>query len=248
MDSINFFKGYGKVNNPSGNQQQAPSRRRRIILAASLAIFLTLIIAAMIGGLSYESATESPELEEGEQEQQNPSSDSGESLKTVCAVTQHLDSCINSISSLNDPPKSGPVHFFNLSLQVSLRELTNLSSLPKDLISRSNDQRAEPALKDCVNLFDDSLSQLNNSAELMKVVAAPGEKLLTEMRISDMQTWISAAMTDQETCMDGLDEMGSTVVDEVRARVQKSNEYMSNSLAILNNLKSLVEKFGLKMP
>ncbi|KAL3528359.1 hypothetical protein ACH5RR_007681 [Cinchona calisaya] len=249
MDSINFFKGYGKVNNPSENQQlqlqqissQKALQRRRIILSASLAILLTIIVLALIGGLVHESATEPAEPED-------ELNDSGESLKTVCGVTQHLDSCINSISSLNDPPRSDPVHFFNLSLQVSLRELANLSSLPRTLISRSNDPKTESALKDCVNLFDDSLSQLKNSAELMKV--GPGEKkmLLTEMKISDMQTWISAAMTDQETCLDGLDEMGSTVVDEVRVRVHKSNEYMSNSLAILNNLKDLVAKFGLKMP
>ncbi|XP_027122345.1 pectinesterase 1-like [Coffea arabica] len=245
MDSINFFKGYGKVNNPAGNQQPASNRRRRILLAASLAVFLTIVLGAMIGALIYESATEPPESEE----EQLPASDSGESLKTVCAVTQYLDSCINSISALNDPPKSDPVHFFNLSLQVSQRELASLASLPKTLISKSNDRRAESALKDCVNLFDDSLSQLNRSAELMKVaVVGPAEKLLTEMRISDMQTWISAAMTDQDTCLDGLDEMGSTVVDELRTRVHKSSEYMSISLAILNNLKSLVEKFGLKMP
>lgn len=245
MDSIKFFKGYGKVNNPSGDQQPASSRRRRILLASSLAFFLTIVLCAMIGALIHESATEPPESEE----EQHPTSNSGESLKTVCAVTQYLDSCINSISALNDPPKSDPVHFFNLSLQVSQRELADLASLPRTLISKSNDPRAESALKDCVNLFDGSLSQLNRSAELMKMaVVGPGEKLLTEMRISDMQTWISAAMTDQETCLDGLDEMGSTVVDEVRVRVHKSSEYMSNSLAILNNLKSLVEKFGLKMP
>lgn len=244
MDSINFFKGYGKINNHSEHQQpQKAPQRRRIILAASFIIFLTIIIAAMIGGLVRDSATESPESEE----QEHPTSDSTESLKTVCAVTKHLDSCISSISSLNDPPKSDPVHFFNLSLQVSLRELTNLSSLPKTLISKSNEPRSESALKDCVKLFDDSVSQLNNTAELMKV-SRPGEKVLTEMKISDMLTWISAAMTDQETCLDGLDEMGSTVVDEVRARVHKSNVYMSNSLAILNNLKNLLEKFGLTMP
>ena len=32
-----------------------------------------------------------------------------------------------------------------------------------------------------------------------------GEKVLTEAKISDSQIWwIGAAMTDQETCLDGL--------------------------------------------
>lgn len=72
--------------------------------------------------------------------------------------------------------------------------------------------------------------------------------MLTEMRISDLQTWISAAMTDQDTCLDGLAEMGSTAVGDFKLKVQKSQEYMSNSLAILNNIESLLQKFGLTMP
>lgn len=50
-----------------------------------------------------------------------------------------------------------------------------------------------------------------------------------------------------QTCVDGLEEMGSTAVDEVKMRVQRSKEYMSNSLAILSNMDSILEKFGLHL-
>lgn len=77
---------------------------------------------------------------------------------------------------------------------------------------------------------------------------SPGEKALTEMKISDIQTWVSAAMTDQDTCIDGLEETGSPAVDELKTRMHKSQEYMSNTLAILNHIQSLYDKFGLTMP
>lgn len=108
--------------------------------------------------------------------------------------------------------------------------------------------KADPAMKDCAELFDDAASQLGRSAELICLAVGPGEKVLTEMRISDLQTWISAAMTDQDTCLDGLAEMGSTAVGEFKMKVQKSQEDMSNTLAILNNIQSLCEKFGLTLP
>ncbi|KAL0416514.1 UNVERIFIED_CONTAM: Pectinesterase 3 [Sesamum latifolium] len=101
-------------------------------------------------------------------------------------------------------------------------------------------------MKDCAELFDDAASQLRRSAELICV--GSGEKALTDMKISDLQTWISAAMTDQETCLDGFAETGSTALDEFKLKVQKSQEYMSNTLAILNNIQSLFDKFGLTMP
>lgn len=258
VESNKFFsaKGYGKVNNPTEESISYPTnhsrRRRRIVLAAaSFAIFLTVLIAVMVLALVHESSTESPEEDEG---RPSPSSSSllsnpVESLKIVCSVTQHPDSCISSISSLNNnPPKADPVHFFNLSLAFSFHEVKNLSSLPKELIPKANDKRLELALQDCLSLFDNSLSQLNDSAAQMKV--SPGEQVLTEMKISNLQTWISAAMTDEETCLDGLEEIGgdSKVADEVKMKVHKSQEYMSNSLAILHNLKSLLGQFGLTMP
>ncbi|KAL6983434.1 hypothetical protein U1Q18_016819 [Sarracenia purpurea var. burkii] len=124
-------------------------------------------------------------------------------------------------------------------------ELLNLSSMPKTLISKSNDPRTESALKDCVDLWGDALSQIGKSATTM--VVGPREKMLTEEKIGDLKTWISAATTDQETCLDGLVEMGSTIVDEARAKVQRSKEYMSNSLAILSNIQTLLQAVDLDL-
>lgn len=89
------------------------------------------------------------------------------------------------------------------------------------------------------------MSGLSDSVSAMEV-GAEG-KVLTAEKVNDLQTWISAAMTDQETCADGLEEMGETVVDEVKRRMQKSKELMSNSLAILAKMETLLEKFHLKM-
>ncbi|CAK9155699.1 unnamed protein product [Ilex paraguariensis] len=141
--------------------------------------------------------------------------------------------------------KTDPEFVFNLSIQVAVKELTNLTSLPKTLLSKSNDPSTESALKDCMSLFDDALSQLNKSVALMDV--NPVEWVLTEAKIGDLNTWISSAMSDEETCLDGLEEMGSTMVDEVRTKVQTSKEYMSNSLAILVNIQSLLDKFDLRL-
>lgn len=67
--------------------------------------------------------------------------------------------------------------------------------------------------------------------------------VFTRTKIRELNAWISAAMTDQETCVDGLEEMGSTVCDEVRKKVQLSKQCMSDSLAILGKIQP-VEMFG----
>lgn len=243
MESINLVKGYGKVN-PSEDPSSFPNRRaahkRRLTIALCLTLFLTLLICASVGAFIQASNSDG-----------HTPSNSADSLKIVCAVTQHPGSCFDSISSLNNGPGPGsgskpdPEQFLNLSLQATVRELTNVSSLPKTLISKVNDPGTVSALKDCISLFDDALSQLNQSAELLNV--GPGESALTEMKVKDLQTWISAAMTDQDTCLEGLDEMGSPLLGDVKARVQNAKEYMSNTLSILSNMPNLLQKFGITM-
>lgn len=97
-----------------------------------------------------------------------------------------------------------------------------------------------------MTLFDDALSRLNDSVSAMQVGSGK-ELVLTKEKISDIQTWISAAMSDQETCNDGLQEMGSTVADKVKSQVRSSKESISNSLAIVSNMHNLLQKFGLTM-
>lgn len=235
MDSINAIKGYGKVNpiedETSPSYPKKTTQKRGFTIAISLILISTLVIGTIIVALTHNKSTTQPPPDP---------------IKTVCSVTQNPNSCFTSISSLKaSPPQNDPELIFALSLQLAVNELTNLSSLPKTLISKSNDPGTESALRDCANLFDDALSQLNNSVAL--VVVGSGKEILTDEKIGDLKTWISGAMTDEETCLDGLEEMGSAVTNEVREKMNKSKEYMSNSLAILANINLLLVKFGIPM-
>ncbi|CAA0826829.1 Plant invertase/pectin methylesterase inhibitor superfamily protein [Striga hermonthica] len=237
MESINFIKGYGKVNPADDRPNPPPNPRRKIIFALSLAalLLMTVAIVSLVAVAIIESATESEESEAPSQQL------ASNSLRTVCAVTRYPDSCFSSISPLNSPPSSNPLRFFNLSLQASTASISCLKSHPAG-------PEADPAMKDCAELFDDAASQLGRSADSIRVER--GEKVLTETKIGDLKTWISGAMTDLETCLDGLSETGSpaAVGGEFRAWVQKSQEHTSNTLAILNNIPSLCKKFGIPMP
>ncbi|KAM3319082.1 pectinesterase 3-like [Capsicum chacoense] len=250
MESINLVKGYGKVKPseyppppfPTAAEAAAAAavHKRRLTIILSLTLLLTILVSALVHAYS-------PAPPKSNQQHRPSPSTSADSLRIFCAVTEHPESCFNSISSIKNltDPKPDPEKYLHLSLQASFRELTNVSSLPKALISKLNDPGTVSALKDCISLFDDSLSQLNESAALMNV--GPGESALTVMKVKDMQTWISAAMTNQDTCLEGLDEMGSPLLGEVKARVQNAKEYMSNTLAILSNMPSLLQKFGITM-
>ncbi|KAL5544440.1 hypothetical protein UlMin_008224 [Ulmus minor] len=228
MDSINFFKGYGKVSNQSSDYQNTLQRRKLLISISSI-LLLSLIIGLMIGALTYESETESTRSE---------TLNSAESIiKTICNVTRNPNSCFSSITAINSSPvESDPEAILKLSLRVAIAELSKLSSSLKSI----NAGDSEAAIRDCRDQVDEALSRLGDSVSAMEV--GRGERELTEAKIRDLQTWISAAMTDEETCLDGLEETGSTILDEVKIKMKKSKDFTGNALAIVANFHAILEK------
>ena len=244
MDSINFIKGYGKVQdlelqhqspNPNTNTQKKPFVTAVSILAI---LFLSLTLGAMFGVLVHMVASDPPSSSSSN----SAVHDTDSVIKAVCNVTRYPDSCFSSITSLCSSSRklTDPETIFKLSLRVSIAELSNFK---KTMISNSNQGAA---FADCRSQIEDAVSRLNDSVVAMEVCSG-GEKALTETKISDLRTWISAAMTDQETCLDGLEETGSTALDEVKTKMKKSQEYTSNCLAILANIHTLLRNFNMPL-
>ena len=93
---------------------------------------------------------------------------------------------------------------------------------------------------DYVKLYADAVSQLNESISKFKREKKNGGNWLTKRVVGDVKTWISAAMTDDETCSDGLEEMGTVVGNEIKKEMFTVNQMMSISLAIVSQMKKLL--------
>ncbi|WCJ23749.1 hypothetical protein M5689_005758 [Euphorbia peplus] len=121
-----------------------------------------------------------------------------------------------------------------LSLQVSMNELNNVSSQFRTL-------NHQPSVEYCLTLFDSAVSKLNDSLVILAIGSE--ETALTRETMNDVERWISAAMIYEQTCLDGLEEMGSMVPDAMRDQLEKSNGLLTNSLALIANMHTLVHKF-----
>ncbi|KAE8693931.1 Ribosomal protein S4 [Hibiscus syriacus] len=223
MASVNHFKGYDKIS--QSHPKTSPRRSSTTIIVSALLIFTLLTVLTLFVSM----------LEEPIKDNKHPA-DSVDSIKTICNVTRYPESCFAALSSLNASKNPDPEAFLDLSLRLAITHLSNLSSSFRSL----NDLHSQPALKDCLTLFDEALTRLHDSVSATKAQ-------FTKEKISDIQTWISAAMTDQDTCNYGLEEMGWTAGEEIKSQSRTFKESLSNSLAIVANLQKLVQKFGLTM-
>ncbi|KAG5222748.1 pectinesterase [Salix suchowensis] len=242
MDSINSFKGYGKVDEAEQQAFRKKTRKRLIIVVVSSAVLLAIIIGAVVGVVMHNRNNNSssnpvppPEL--------TPAT----SLKAVCSVTQYPSSCFSSISALETGNTTDPEVLFRLSLHVAVNELSKLKDYPDKLIQSIADPAHQKALNVCTTVFDDALDRLNDSVSSMTV--GEGEQILSLSKMNDLKTWLSATITDQETCLDALNELNATknfnqtLVDQVKTAMENSTEFVSNSLAIATKILGLLSDF-----
>ncbi|KAF5743821.1 putative Pectinesterase-3 precursor [Tripterygium wilfordii] len=226
MDSIKSFKGYGKVDEHQHQEFRRKTRKRLIIIIVAAIVLVTVIVGVVVGTVVHKRKGDSSSDNAAPTSELTPAA----SLDAVCSVTQYPASCFSSMSTLETANTSDPKVLFKISLQVAIKELSKLVDFPAKLIEKSNDTRVREALKVCENVLNDALDSLNNS--------------VSSSKIDDMRTWLSTSMTDQETCLDALDELNSTILEEVRTAMENSTEFVSNSLAIVTKILSLLADFS----
>lgn len=96
-------------------------------------------------------------------------------------------------------------------------------------------------MKDCVENLGDGLTMLAQSMREMKRVGRSGRGRQEFLwRLSNVETWVSAALTDETTCLDGFDGkfMDGVVKMAIRRRVVHVARVTSNALALVNRFAS----------
>ncbi|KAK6155849.1 hypothetical protein DH2020_010097 [Rehmannia glutinosa] len=88
-------------------------------------------------------------------------------------------------------------------------------------------------MADCVEELSDSVDQLRKSMAEMNHIKGSNFGLT----MSDVQTWVSAALTDEDTCMDGFagKVMNGAARAAVRGRILNVVHMTSNALALINS-------------
>eukprot|EP01018_Ginkgo_biloba_P036992 Gb_08072 [translate_table: standard] len=152
-------------------------------------------------------------------------------IKAACNYTLYPDVCVSSLSPYGGSINAHQSKLVQVAVKVSLINATDTSDWAENLERRERMEIGErAALQDCMENFEDALDQLNGSlAELRHL------RLKTfKFQISNVQTWLSAALTDQDTCLDGFQDINGEVKGLLLVRVQNICKLISNALALVN--------------
>ncbi|XP_004488124.1 pectinesterase inhibitor 3-like [Cicer arietinum] len=150
-------------------------------------------------------------------------------VRSSCIHARYPKLCLRTLSNYSGPAKS-PLDIAEAALRVSLaharRASEYLGASKGGARSSSLSKLQRAALSDCEELISDSVDELQRSLEELKHL----RQETFRWQMSNALTWVSAALTDGDTCLDG------NVGPEVNRRVADVARVTSNALYLINRL------------
>ncbi|XP_010550579.1 PREDICTED: 21 kDa protein [Tarenaya hassleriana] len=161
-----------------------------------------------------------------------------EFIRSSCSVTTYPRLCFTSLSSHATFIQTSPKLMAHAALNVSLSSAKSTSAMMTRL-SRSHGIKPleASAVRDCVEELSNTVDELRSSVGEMDRLRGSNY----EVYMSDIETWVSAALTDENTCTDGFEgsAMDGKVKVLVRERILAIARLTSNALALINHFASL---------
>lgn len=165
-----------------------------------------------------------------------PQVESGDDfIKTSCGVTRYPDLCYEKLSAYADTIQDNPTQLANVSLSETLKNAeSTLIMVQKLLKKRKLRPREADAIKECVETMKDSVDELQKSMLAMSDLEGPD----FDMEMSNIQSWVSAALTDEDTCMDDFEEnsIDGKVKDTIRSYIVTVAQLTSIALSLINSI------------
>ena len=165
-------------------------------------------------------------------------SGSTKAVQAICSPTNYKETCEKSLANANT---NDPKELIKAAFDATVE---NIGNVLKDS-SFLKDAEASPSSKDsykvCKEVLDRAVEDLKRSIE--KVDAFDASK--TNEYVEDLKTWLSAVVTNQETCIDAFKETSGEAGEKMKNLLTMAKQLSSNGLAMVNDANSFVAALNL---
>ncbi|XP_009369731.1 putative pectinesterase/pectinesterase inhibitor 45 [Pyrus x bretschneideri] len=221
--------------------EKARKVKKRIIIAVVVILLLVLIAVGayfIVNRLNNKKgnakqgkvgkpAPMAPKQKNAPSKNKTPSN-SKKILKEMCSVTDYKDKCEGIIEKANGETK--PMAFIKTAISATSDEAKSVYSKTAELTFNSPEEKG--AFEDCKELFEDAMEELGDAISQVGSNTESGK-----VRIGVLNSWLSAVISYQQTCIDGFPD--GKLKSDLEKMLQTSKEFTSNSLAMLSLLNQL---------
>ncbi|XP_031501893.1 21 kDa protein-like [Nymphaea colorata] len=156
----------------------------------------------------------------------------------ACRVTLYPRLCFKSLQVFATNINRNQHRLSHVSFAVSLFHVNRTLGTISSMSTTTWNGRGQGALKDCIEILADSVYQIENSMRELRIISR-GDVMF---HVGNIQTWMSAALTDEDTCADGFDGVDGRLKFTIRRMMRKLERLTSNSLAIFNTYATNITK------
>lgn len=195
------------------------SKFKFLIICAATLIVASGVSVALLVGLRARASDES-------RAHRMPS----QAMSRACSKTRYPTLCVNTLLDFPGSKTASAADLVHISVNMTLQHLGRALDVSSEISNLQMDTLVRAAYEDCLELLEESVDQLSRS---LNSVAPPTER--NGQRVgttNDVLTWLSAALTNQDTCSDGFSEVSGHVKDQMVNALKDLSELVSNCLAI----------------
>ncbi|KAF2304229.1 hypothetical protein GH714_028752 [Hevea brasiliensis] len=146
-------------------------------------------------------------------------------IKSVCNATTYKETCLSSLKKevKKNPSAAHPKEILKLAIEATNDEIEKV--LDKASSFKFKTPREKAAFDDCIELIENAKQELNDSISHARVDV----RKLTKNE-PELNNWLSAVMSYQQTCIDGFPE--GKLKSDMEKTFKAAKELTSNSLAM----------------
>ncbi|KAG9444997.1 hypothetical protein H6P81_016337 [Aristolochia fimbriata] len=153
-----------------------------------------------------------------------------------CGKTEYPDVCLSTLGEFAGLIHDNPRQLAQMAVSVSLRR-GRLSAAYVSYVIHSNsvnDRYAQEVLGDCKETLATAVGQIKDSLGEVRRMTDAGSADF-RLRLSNAQTWMSAALSNVDTCNDEFEDAKvGKVKTDVLDRVKRFQKVTANALALVN--------------
>ncbi|KAK6920288.1 Pectinesterase inhibitor domain [Dillenia turbinata] len=158
------------------------------------------------------------------------------SVVASCKSTQYFSLCIESLSPRVNGTQPSPQDIAQAALSVSLAKARDARAYVTLVARRYSKMKGTDyqVVRDCLDQINDSVNQLSVSLAELQKMGQEGNNNNFLWHCSNVQTWISAALTDQSICVSGIPgrAFGHNMKAAVVGQVTDVAKATTNALAL----------------
>lgn len=203
---------------------QTRSRKKLIVLSA---VAITLIAASAISAVLFIGVRTKASGAGGSGLHRKPT----QAISRTCGKTRFPSLCVSSLLDFPGSLKASELDLVHISFNMTLQRFSKALYFSSGISYLQMDPHVRSAYDDCVELLEDSVEAL--ASALTSVAPSDGAaRPLGGGSLQDVMTWLSGALTNQDTCTEGFSDLSGSVKDQIGERLKDLSELVSNCLAI----------------